>query len=191
MSVGNYLLIVLLVLGAAYAIVRIVPAVRLYLRLRGKRIVSCPETKQAAAVRVAAGKAALETTVHTPHLRLSECSRWPEKQACGQECLKQIEEAPKACLVWTIINQWYRGQECVYCRKPFDELHWHDHRPALRNEERKTIQWSEVPAEKLQEVLRTHKPVCWSCHIAETFRREHPELVVDRPEDPLRMSLYH
>jgi hypothetical protein len=26
-----------------------------------------------------------------PHLRLSECSRWPERQGCGQECLSQIE----------------------------------------------------------------------------------------------------
>jgi hypothetical protein len=52
------------------------------------------------------------------------------------------------------------------------------------------VQWSEIPAEKLQEVMRTHQPVCWNCHIAETFRREHPELVVDRAPDALRMSLY-
>ena len=191
MSSENYFLIVLLALAAAYAIFRIVLASRLYLRFRGKRIVSCPETKQAAAVRVSAGKAALETTVHTPQLRLSECSRWPERQACGQECLAQIQEAPKDCLVWTIVNRWYQGQTCVYCHKPFGELRWHDHRPALMNEKQKTVQWSEIPAEKLQEVLSTHWPVCWNCHIAETFRREHPELVVDRPEDPLRMNLYH
>jgi hypothetical protein len=24
-------------------------------------------------------------------------------------------------------------------------------------------------------------PVCWNCHIAQTFRRVHPELVVVRP----------
>jgi len=46
-----------------------------------------------------------------------------------------------------------------------------------------------IPAEKLQEVLRTDWPVCWNCHVAETFRREHPELVVNRPEAPLRMSI--
>jgi hypothetical protein len=30
-------------------------------------------------------------------------------------------------------------------------------------------------------VLSTHLPVCWDCHIARRFRREHPALVVDRP----------
>ena len=24
------------------------------------------------------------------------------------------------------------------------------------------------------------EPVCWNCHIAESFRREHPDLVTDR-----------
>ncbi len=191
MSSGNYLLIVLLALAAAYAIFRIVAVSRLYFRFRGKRIVSCPETRKAAAVRVSAGKAALEATVHTPQLRLSECSRWPEREACGQECLAQIQEAPKACLVWTIINRWYQGQECVYCHKPFGEIHWHDHPPALLNKERKTVQWNEIPAENLQAALGTHRPVCWSSHMAETFRREHPELVVDRTSSPLRMNLYH
>jgi hypothetical protein len=191
MSSGNDLLFVLLGLAAAYAIFRIVPALRLYLRFRGKRIVSCPETRQAAAVRVSAGKAALEACVHTPHFSLSECSRWPERQDCGQKCLAQILEAPKACLVSTIINRWYQGQECVYCHKPFGEIHWHDHPPALLDSECKTVEWDKIPAEKLQDVLGTHRPVCWNCHIAKTFRQEHPELVVDRPSSPLRMNLYH
>jgi hypothetical protein len=105
--------------------------------------------------------------------------------------LAQIEEAPKACLVWTIINRWYQGQECAYCHKPFGEIHWHDHPPALVNIDQRTVQWNEIAAENLQEALGTHRPVCWSCHIAETFRREHPELVVDRPSESLRMNLYH
>jgi len=186
----KYVLLIALIAVAVLAIVELSRALRTYLKFRGKRIVSCPETHQAAAVRVAAADAALKATVGNEHLKLSECSRWPERELCGQECLKQIEEAPKACLVSTIINQWYQGQQCVYCHKPFGELHWHDHPPALVDQERKTVQWSEIPAEKLQETLKTHWPVCWNCHIAETFRREHAELVVDRPADSLRMSLY-
>ena len=80
---------------------------------------------------------------------------------------------------------------CVYCHKPFGELRWHDHPPALLNGERKTVQWNEIPADKLQEALGTHRRVCWSCHMAQTFRREHPELVVDRHENWQRMKLYH
>ncbi len=79
----------------------------------------------------------------------------------------------------------------MYCHKPFGEIHWHDHPPALLNKERKTVQWNEIPAENLQAALGTHRPVCWSCHMAETVRREHPELVVDRTSSPLRMNLYH
>jgi hypothetical protein len=187
----NYLLIATGSLAASYAIFRLVRAVRVYLTFRGNRLVSCPENHRPAAVRVAAGKAALEGTVGTQQLRLSACSRWPGRKDCPQECVAQIEEAPKACLVWTIMNRWYQGQACAYCHKPFGEIHWHDHPPALLSKEQKTVQWNEIAAEHLQEALGTHRPVCWSCHMAETFRREHPELVVDRPPSPLRMNLYH
>jgi hypothetical protein len=186
----NYILLALVVAAAVLLIVALGRALRTYLKFRGARIVSCPETHQAAAVRVAAGDAALKATLGHEELRLSECSRWPERERCGQECLQQIEEAPKACLVATIVSRWYQGKQCVYCHKAFGELHWHDHPPALMNEERKTVQWSEIPAEKLQETMKTHWPVCWNCHIAETFRREYPKLVVDRTSDPLRMSVY-
>lgn len=186
----NYILYTVVTVAAVLLVVGLGRAVRTYLKFRGKRIVSCPETHESAAVRVAAGNAALSATLGHEQLRLSECSRWPEKEACGQECLKQIEEAPRACLVATIVSRWYEGKECAYCHKPFGELHWHDHPPALLDAERKTVEWSEIPTEKLQETMKTHLRVCWNCHIAETFRREHAELVVDRAPDPLRMSVY-
>jgi hypothetical protein len=175
---------VLLILGLVIAVsltIELVRSLRTYFKFRGKRIVSCPETHEAAAVSVAAAKAAAQAAVGAPHLALSDCSRWPEKEACGQECLEQVEEAPKACLVNTIVNQWYAGQKCVFCRQPFHEIHWHDHPPALVDERKRTIEWKDVPPEKLQEVFKTHLPVCWSCHVTETFRRTLPELVVDRP----------
>ena len=122
----------------------------------------------------------MEASVGTPHLQLSECSRWPEMANCGQECLSQIQEAPKACLVSNIVSRWYEGGECIYCHKPFGEIHWHDHPPALANEHGETIEWNEIPLENLQQTLKTHWPVCWNCHVAESFRRLHPELVTDR-----------
>jgi hypothetical protein len=177
----KYILLASMIVAAVIVLVGVRRALQVYLKFRGKRIVSCPETHRPAAVRVAAGKVALQAAVHKEQLKLSECSRWPERNDCPQECLAQIHEAPKACLVWTVINQWYQGQQCVYCHKPFGEIHWHDHPAALLDSERKTVEWDAIPAEKLQEALATHWPVCWSCHMAETFRREHPELVVDRP----------
>jgi hypothetical protein len=35
--------------------------------------------------------------------------------------------------------------------------------------------------DKLWSVLETHAPVCWDCYIAQTFRQDHPDLVVIRP----------
>jgi hypothetical protein len=41
-----------------------------------------------------------------------------------------------------------------------------------------------MPAEVLPVALETHLPVCASCQVAEAFRRQFPELVVDRkPHD--------
>lgn len=187
----EFILVILMTFAAVFVVVELARALPTYLKFRGKRIVSCPETHGDAAVRVNAGKAAYEAIFGNEQLRLSACSRWPEKQACGQECLQQIEDDTEACLVGTIINHWYVGQECAYCHKPFTEIHWHDHPPALRDSKGKTLQWNDVPAEKLHEIFATHSPVCWNCHIAETFRREHPDMVVDRHTDTRRMTLYH
>jgi hypothetical protein len=62
------------------------------------------------------------------------------------------------------------------------------HPPALVDTERKTVEWSEIPTEKLQETMKTHLPVCWNCHIAKTIRCEHAGLVLDRAPDLLRMG---
>ena len=96
----------LLALAAALTVItfELLRSLGVYRKFRGDRIISCPENHRPAAVRVAAGKAAIEATVGTPHLQLSECSRWPEMGGCGQECLSQIQEAPKACLVSNIVG---------------------------------------------------------------------------------------
>jgi hypothetical protein len=176
-----YILSILAAAIVVAVVFELTRALRTYFKFRGKRIITCPENRQPAAVSVAAGKAAVEATLHAPDLKLSECSRWPEKAGCGQECLSQIKEAPEACLVSNIVNHWYSGKSCVYCHKPFGEIHWHDHPPALINKQRKTMQWNEVSLENLPQTLANHWPVCWNCHIAENFRHQHPELVTDRP----------
>lgn len=162
-----------------------------YLRHRGKSLVTCPETRRPAAVRVNAGNAALDAAKGgRVQLQLDQCSRWPERENCGQECVSQIENDREGCRVWNIVQQWYRSRSCAFCHEPIERIHWHDHRPALLGPDKKTIQWSDVPPEELPEVLETHSPVCWSCHIAETFRREHPDRFVDRPWNRGAMGEY-
>lgn len=178
-------------LAVIFVIFRSLHAALLYAKYRGRRLVSCPEDRCAAEVRVAAGKAAVQSLGGKPQIALCACSHWPEKNGCAQACLPQIGNDPQGTLVRNIVQRWYRGRSCAYCHKPIEKLAWHDHRPALLGLDYSTKQWNEVSADQLPEFFATHLPVCWSCHIAETFRREHPEKIVDRPPDSSRMSLYH
>jgi hypothetical protein len=43
-----------------------------------------------------------------------------------------------------------------------------------------SVEWSDIPAERLQEVLSAAEPVCFACHMASKMMREHPELMIDR-----------
>jgi hypothetical protein len=161
------------VAGAAIAAFVIV---RRYLSYRGDRLVECPENKQTAAVRVDPIRASLGADWH-----LSTCSRWPERHACGRECLAQIERSPEDCLVRNTVTRWYGDKSCVVCGKPLGAIDWYDRKPAVMDPQGLARQWPELAPETLPEVLATHRPVCFDCYVAETFRREHPELVVDNP----------
>jgi hypothetical protein len=159
-------------------------ALHTYFKFRGARLITCPETRKPAAVEVDARHAALFTGIGGTDLRLEDCSRWPERKDCGQDCLQQIESSPEDCLVRTILTKWYKGKPCALCGKIFAEISWLDHKPPLMSPGKQTVEWSEIPPESIPNVLATALPVCWDCHIAETFRRRYPELVVDRPWRP-------
>jgi hypothetical protein len=180
MSTLTLLGITALVVFIAVALLCIFRATQAYYTHRGRWLVRCPETQQTAAVGVSARQAAVPVLWGHPTLRLDQCSRWPERQNCGQECLQQIETDPDHCLVWNIVSRWYEGQRCALCRKRFGRLKHLDNPPAVMDAERKTSEWTDIPAEELPGVFSTYQPVCWNCHVAETFRRLNPELVVYR-----------
>lgn len=154
--------------------------VRAWLVYRGTRIVVCPETREMVAVEVDARHAALHASPGRPQLRLEACTRWPQRRDCGQECLGQVESAPEACLLRSILADWYRGKACVFCGREFGAIEWHDHKPGLVSPEGGLVDWAGFRPEQVLDVLARHQPVCWDCRVAEGFRREHPELVVDR-----------
>jgi hypothetical protein len=149
---------------------------RRYVALRGKRLVECPETKAPAAVDIRAVRAAIGQ-----RLDLSACSRWPERQSCGRDCLAQIERAPADCLVRTVVTRWYDGKTCAVCRKPLGEIDWLERKPGLIDSSGKARPWLDVPADQLPRAMATEQPICFDCYVAATFRREHPELVLDNP----------
>jgi hypothetical protein len=150
--------------------------VRRYVRNRGPRLVECPENQQAAAVSVNAARAAVGG-----RLELTQCNRWPEHEACGRECLAQIEKSPDGCLVRTMVTGWYEDKSCALCGKAIGHVDWMDRKPGLADEQGGLRQWQEVEPETLPRVLASHRPLCFDCYVAETFRRQHPELVIDNP----------
>ena len=162
-----------------------------YRTYRGKMLVTCPETDQTVGVSVDTRRAAVTAAYLKPELRLQQCTRWPERQDCGQECLSRIEASPADCLVRTMLTDWYRERSCAFCGTGFQQVGSYDHtlyfgydkRPALVSSDGKLVEWLSMPVEALPQALTTHKPVCWNCLIAQTFRQKYPELVVDRPAE--------
>jgi hypothetical protein len=177
MDIGWVIASIIAIAALYFMVPRIVGV---YFKYRGKRVITCPETRKPAGIEVDVVHAALTAGLGDLDLRLGSCSRWPERQDCGQECLIQVKLAPQDCLLRNIIIDWYADKSCDSCGRKFGELHLFDHAPALRSPEGKTVIWSEVAAESVPELLTTHSPVCWDCYILQTLWREHPHLIVDR-----------
>ena len=175
-------IVLLVVLIGVLSLARATRAVGAWWRFRGTRLVTCPETEAAAAVTVDTTCAAFTAVFGGPRLRLDACSRWQSRRFCGQECLAQIKAAPDDCRVDTIARRWFGSKRCVYCHRAITETRLVPHRPALLAPDGRTVEWPEVAPERLPAAFRTHAPVCWSCHVAETFRRVRPELVIDRTD---------
>jgi hypothetical protein len=154
---------------------------RTWLRYRGERLITCPETAEPAAVKVDSLHAAQFNAVTGENdLRLRACSRWPERSGCGQECLAQIEQSPEGCLVKTIVTRWYDDRACAFCGQTIGPIAWHERPPGVVTSDHATLLWKDVSAEQLPKLFASSEPVCWRCHVVESFRREHPEMVIER-----------
>ena len=171
---------VLILLIAACFVVYIRGPIQAWRRYRGVRLVTCPESKKPAAVTVDVGHAAVTALVgDRAEVRLEDCSRWAERGPCREPCLKQIHEGPQGT-VRELVEQWYAGRACACCGKPIADATSTHHPPALGGPDGITVEWSEVKPEGLPELFATHQPVCWNCHMAESFIRSHPDLDVER-----------
>ena len=174
-----YLIAGVLVVAAIYF------AIRYFVKTRrkfgGGRVIICPETQKQAMIEIDARRAALTSLLGQTEIRLESCWRWPLREDCGQECLLQLSGLDNECLVRSVLMKWYRGKKCAFCQRPFTEVELIDHKPALFNPEGFTVEWAAIPISAVNEAMATYRPVCWNCHIAQTFRREHPDLVVERP----------
>ena len=182
MSTQAFILMLIGIVVSLYALV----ALMAYLRLRGTRIVVCPETREPAAVRVDAGHAALSAVREKADIELTSCSRWKGVPQCDQACTQQIAAAPAETRASAILRNWFAGKPCAICRRPVPPVHHAEQHPGLLNVATpayEILSWEEIPDdEHLPAMLQSHLPVCSHCVLAETFRRKFPELVTDRPD---------
>src|SRR5262249_14531793 len=160
---------IFMIVGVLF-ILSLIPAIllatRVYMRHRGTRAVTCPETGCPAAVKLDLGHAIQTAAVGENGLRVRACSRWPERRDCGQACLVELETASPECLLRTTLLDWYRGSTCALCGKAVGPVHWVEHQPALLTPGREIVEWKDVAAEDVPHVLATHQRVCWGCHLS-------------------------
>jgi hypothetical protein len=185
---GTETTLVLTVITVGLAAAAIGRVVQVWRRYRGARLVTCPETGHPAAVKIDLKGAVVNALTDTDlHVHLAACSRWETRGHCDEPCLPQIAAGGENSTVEHYVEKWYANQTCRYCGKPVTEVKFLDHRAALLDASGITHEWSEIAPELLPESLPKYAPVCWDCHVAETFRRLRPDLVVDRqrPTEPV------
>jgi hypothetical protein len=153
-------------------------ALAVWRHYRGNRIVTCPETGRPAAVRIDLGHAVATLSGASDEVRLESCSRWSERGRCDEPCLVEAVRYDSAAT--RIVYAWAQNQVCTYCGKPLEEAEAFGRHVALRGADGITREWLDIATERLRDALESEAPVCWNCHVAESFRRTRPELVTDR-----------
>jgi uncharacterized membrane-anchored protein YjiN (DUF445 family) len=86
MSAPWIVLAAIVALAVAYVLLPVVSAV--FLRFRGTKELACPETGATAKVGADARWAAVTAAFRHPVLRVKDCSLWPGRRACEQNCLR-------------------------------------------------------------------------------------------------------
>lgn len=86
MSAPWILLAAIVALAVAYVLLPVVAAV--FVRFRGTQELACPEAGTNAKVGADARWAAFTAAFRHPILRVKDCSLWPGRRGCEQNCLR-------------------------------------------------------------------------------------------------------
>lgn len=79
-----------------------------------------------------------------------------------------------------LLKHYFAGKQCAICKRPIPPVHGTGMKPGLLNPETHRVHsWEEIRDADLPAALETHKPVCPSCELAESFRQRFPDRVVD------------
>jgi hypothetical protein len=162
-------------------VVYLIIAVRTWARVRGARVVVCPETQKPVSVRVDVGHAVASAVWEKPDLRVSACSRWPERQDCDQPCVQQIETAPEETSPKAIAAHFFKTERCAICAQSIEPLSSLALQPGFMDPvTHKVESWNELQPQDLPQAIASRRPLCANCTLAEGFRQRFPERVTDR-----------
>jgi hypothetical protein len=94
---------------------------------------------------------------------------------------RYVKSNPHDAATTAQLKHFFEGKPCASCSRPIPPVHAGELRPGLLNPDtHQGIGWDDIPAANLSTTLASHKPICSNCMVIETFRQQHPELVVDR-----------
>jgi hypothetical protein len=179
MSIQLFVVLLLAAVAALYAGLAAIT----YFRMRGQRVVVCPETREPSIVTVDAAHAAASAIRESADIELASCERWADRPECNQACTAQIAVSPEGTRPWNILAEWYIGKNCALCDHPIGHVHHGQPKPGLVNAtspSHEIVLWEDIPVERLPVLLQSYLPVCANCAVAETFRHQFPDLVLER-----------
>jgi hypothetical protein len=81
------LMAVIIATGLFYVVLPL--TLDVYRRFRYRKVVTCPDTKGIAEVRLDARWAAFTALLRKPELRVRSCTLWPRKKGCPENCAKE------------------------------------------------------------------------------------------------------
>ncbi|HEY2990498.1 MAG TPA: hypothetical protein VGL11_22470 [Candidatus Binatia bacterium] len=80
--------VAMLVLGALFVLIPV--ACDTYRRFSRRLILNCPETNLMARICIDARHAACSSLFGPARLKVSDCTRWPMRKDCAQDCLSRL-----------------------------------------------------------------------------------------------------
>jgi hypothetical protein len=181
MTTSLFVLLLIAIVLAVYAGIALVT----WKRYRGTRVVTCPETKRPASVRIDVGHAAATAVWERADVKLACCSRWPEREGCDEACVPQILEGQDETRVKIMAEHFFAGKRCAICQHEIAPVHAGTLQPGLlRPVTHEAAAWDEIAAADLPDAFTARRAICANCTVAESFRHRFPDRVVERAPRP-------
>lgn len=150
-------------------------AIATWRRLRGSRVVTCPETRHPAGVTVDLGHALATAVWEAADVRVESCSCWPERQGCDEGCVPQLETDGAATRPRAIATRFFEHRTCAICLRRIEPLRHGARQPGFMNRvTRQAVPWDQVPPQDLPDAVTRHHALCPDCTFAESSRVREP-----------------